>query len=119
MSMMIKLKGINMIVKDKKASIEKAHDIAKKMTKLFTDEVCSFNDDGDPAEQIYLAAHTLAAVNMNFCIAMDGIGKIFGINNFDSKVFEKFVNEIVKELSSCNESSSDDIVEKFKEQNFN
>lgn len=105
-----------MIVKDVALTIERAHDISLKMINIYSEETLKFNDDGDPAEQIYLTAHTIASLNAKFAMAMEGYGKIYGIENFTTKIFKEWVSKIEDEIFAQNESLSNDVVKQFKEE---
>jgi hypothetical protein len=105
-----------MIVKDRVLTHEKARDIATKIIETISKESTLFNDEGDPAEQIYLFVHTIATLNAQFIMSMDGYAKIYGIPNFDGKVFREWVKKVEDEICAQNENVSDEVCEQFKKE---
>lgn len=100
-----------MIVKDFKETLTKASKITEKMAALFSEESKMFEDGGDPAEQIYLCAHTLGQLNACFALSMDGYAKVYGIKDLNSEMFKQWVDEISKEVIDQNKGK---ITEEFK-----
>ena len=103
-----------MIVKDSEESIKKASDIAGDMIAMFATASEKFVDHGDPAEQIYLAAHVVGQINARFAAAMDGYSKIYDINNFDGSIFRAWTRKIEEELSAMGENISEDDIKEMR-----
>jgi len=108
-----------MIVKDINLSREKSHEIAVKMLKLYAEESEKFIDGGDPAEQIYLAAHVMGHLCAKFSISMDGYNKIYNIPEFDGKVFRAWVANIELEILDANPTMADEIYNTLIEEQKN
>lgn len=98
-----------MIVKDKALSIQRAHKISVKIIKMYSKELQKFSDGGDPAEQIYLAAHIMGQIMSKLIIGMDGYAEVYNISNFSGEKFKEWVDIITKESLEINLKYSDDL----------
>lgn len=105
-----------MIVKDFKETITKAAQIAEKMAALFSEDSKMFEDGGDPAEQIYLCAHTIGQLNACFALSMDGYAKVYGIKDLNREMFKSWIDEIYKEIIEQNKEKIHAEFENIKEE---
>lgn len=86
-----------MIVKDKAATIQKAHEITSIIMKLMAKELEGFHLDDDPAEQIYLTCHVLGNVYARILVILKGYGETYNIPNINFKCITEWIDEITKE----------------------
>jgi len=86
-----------MIVKDKELTLIKANEISSHIMKIISEETKNFHPDDDPAEQIYLACHTLGNLMAKILVSLEGYGKIYNIQNLNIKSMNEWVNKISDE----------------------
>jgi len=86
-----------MIVRDKQATLEKANEIASILMKRLQKEVRTFECDDDPAEQIYLAIHTISNLIYRACFILQGYAQTYGIETLTIDIIYNWITEIAKE----------------------
>lgn len=91
-----------MIVRDKKASIVKANEVASKIITMILQESESFIVEAEPAENIYLAVHIVGNLISKICMSLEGFGKIYAIPNMNSKAIKTWIDLIAKEHLKLN-----------------
>lgn len=91
-----------MIVQNKQATLEKANDISSKLMTLMSDELKSFTPSDDPAEQIYLACHTIGNLLAKIYISLDGYAKIYNIAGLNKDTIKDWVCLICDENLKIN-----------------
>jgi hypothetical protein len=85
-----------MIVEDKEKTIQKADEIAIEALKFISKQMEEYSCIDDPAEQVYLAVHTIGNLTARMCETLDGYSKTYGIERMDKKTVLKWINAIIK-----------------------
>lgn len=86
-----------MIIKDKAQTLAKADALSSQIVRLIAEESKAYAPDDDPAEQIYLACHTLGALQAKILLSLDSYGKIYAIEKLDIKTLQKWIKVITDE----------------------
>lgn len=91
-----------MIVANKEKSIALANELSKKLLAIMTEELKNFDCPDDPAEQVYLGVHTVAALFARVCISIDNFGRIYGIPKMTPEIIISWINSVAKEHIELN-----------------
>lgn len=91
-----------MIVRDKQATIEKANEIAGILMKRMQKEARTFKCDDDPAEQVYLAVHTMGNLIYRICFTLGGYGETYNITGLTPEIVHDWIIAIFKEYLTQN-----------------
>lgn len=86
-----------MIIKDQKASLDIANNIKNKVLALINNEMKELKIEDDPAENVYIAGHTIAIILVSIIASLEEYGKTYGVNNFDRKQIKKWIDTIYDE----------------------
>lgn len=86
-----------MIVKDKIASIVKAHEICNMLLEVVKKECIEFGHEDDPAEQIYLNVHVVGDFMYKMCVLLEGYGQTYGIPTLTHSALKKWIMLILDE----------------------
>jgi len=86
-----------MIVENRTRTIEKAHEIKKKLLHLIEKEIKRYNCDDDPAEHIYLIVHTLSNFLSTMLVIVEGYGKTYAIPSLTVDKLTEWMSQLSKE----------------------
>lgn len=86
-----------MIVKDKIASIVKAHEISNMLLDVVKKECIEFGHEDDPAEQIYLNIHVVADFAYKMYSLLEGYGQTYGVPNLKIDTINEWFETIIDE----------------------
>lgn len=85
------------VVKDKEATLAKAHAIADDIIALIQKEITSFNCEDDPAEHSYLAVHVLGNLNARIAMIFEGYATIYAIEGMTANAFLNWIEIVTLE----------------------
>jgi phosphosulfolactate synthase (CoM biosynthesis protein A) len=94
--------GIMTIVENKQATLEQASQLSLELLEYIGKKCQTSSSEDDPAEHIYLAIHTISALNARVCLALEQYGKIYGIGKLDADTIHDLIKTIAKETIDLN-----------------
>lgn len=84
------------IVKDKKFTMDFAHEVTKKLIDVVCQEGKVFNVDDDPAEHVYLILHVVGFFMSKMAMSLEGFAQIYGINGLTTEKSMEIMTDISK-----------------------